>query len=213
MNAFFSPWVQHFARTDDLRADMIAFLRQWTASPEHDFSHTAEHCLNVGAQARKLATAFSAATVNINPTQAEHGGWLHDISAPIPNMQRVEAARQLGIEVLPEEEYVPMLLHQKLSAAFAREVFGVADNAVLSAIGCHTTLKANASLLDKIVFLADKIAWDQPDKPPYLDDVLAGLNESLDRACWVYLDYLWQRRHTLPAVHPWMVKAYAQLTI
>ena len=54
------------------------------------------------------------------------------------------------------------------SKALAKQVFEIVDDAILSAICCHTTLKANPSLLDKTVFLADKIKWDGAGQPPYL---------------------------------------------
>jgi HD superfamily phosphohydrolase YqeK len=98
-----------------------------------------------------------------------------------------------------------------LSVVLAREVFGVRDETVLSAIGCHTTLKAGASHLDKVVFIADKIAWDQPGQPPYLDELLAGLERSLDEGVFVYINYLWAQRATLKVVHPWLVDAYEAL--
>jgi hypothetical protein len=41
--------------------------------------------------------------------------------------------------------------------------------------------------------------------------VLAGLDRSLERGAFVYLDYLWQRRQSLPTLHPWMVEAYQEL--
>lgn len=104
-----------------------------------------------------------------------------------------------------------MIVHQKLSALMARELFGITDAEVLSAIGCHTTLKANASPLDKTLFVADKIAWDQQGRPPYLTDLLAALERSLDGAALVYLDYLWERRETLPVLHPWVRAAHRQL--
>ncbi len=84
---------------------------------------------------------------------------------------------------------------------------------MLSAIECHTTLKGNPSELDKIVFVADKIAWDQSGTPPYLDDLLAALDRSLDQAALVYLDFLWDQREQLRVVHPWMVAARAHLQL
>ena len=129
----------------------------------------------------------------------------------IPNEQRVQAARDLDIELLPEEETFPMIVHQKLSVPIARALFGVTDDEVLSAIECHTTLKANPSTLDKVLFVADKIAWDQPGRPPYLDDLLAALDGSLDQAALVYLNFLWQQREQLRVVHPWMVAAREHL--
>jgi HD superfamily phosphohydrolase YqeK len=113
--------------------------------------------------------------------------------------------------VLTAEEAAPMLLHQRLAALIARKMLGIVDAPVLSAICCHTTLKANASRLDKVVFLADKLAWDQPGRPPYQSKLLAALDESLDRAAFCYLQHLWQHRETLQAVHPWFLEAYHEL--
>ena len=103
------------------------------------------------------------------------------------------------------------MLHQKLSAVMAREIFGIADEPLLSAIGCHTTLKANASALDKVVFLADKLRWDQAGAPPYLAALQTACGQSLDQGAACYLGYLWQQRSRLPIVHPWFVEAYHQL--
>ena len=103
-----------------------------------------------------------------------------------------------------------MLLHQKLSAVMAEQIFGIGDPSILHAVRCHTTLRARASLLDKVVFVADKIAWDQAGAPPYLDEITQALRRSLDDAVWCYLDTLWQQRATLAAVHPWFVDAYLE---
>ncbi|CAA9587866.1 MAG: hypothetical protein AVDCRST_MAG86-3936 [uncultured Truepera sp.] len=169
-------------------------------------AHTAAHSAQVAAQAGRLAERFG-----VSMPRAKAAGWLHDVSAVIPNEKRVRVALDYGIEVLPEEEKLPMIVHQKLSARLAHDLFGVADADVLSAVGCHTTLKADASPLDKVVFVADKIAWDQEGKPPYLTELAAALDGSLDRAAFVYLDYLWTRRHTLPVLHPWVAAAHRQL--
>ena len=190
-----------FARTGDVRSDSVAFLTG------HGFAHTAGHSARVAAEARRVAQRWQA-----DPARAETAGWLHDISAVIPNEQRIAVAEQLDIDVLPEERSYPMIIHQKLSAAIARDVFGVTDAAVLIAIGCHTTLKPDASALDKVVFVADKVKWDQAGEPPYLDALVAALDQSLDHAALCYLRYLWDRRDSLRVVHPWMVRAYAQLS-
>jgi HD superfamily phosphohydrolase YqeK len=103
-----------------------------------------------------------------------------------------------------------MILHQKLSAIMAQEVFGVRDTVVLNAIRCHTTLKSGASLLDKIVFVADKIKWDQAGDPPYLAEIETAVAHNLDDACRVYLNYLWQRRSSLRYTHPWFLAAHQE---
>jgi predicted HD superfamily hydrolase involved in NAD metabolism len=190
------------AGTGNLRTDMAAFL---TA---RGFPKTAGHCAAVAAEARRLAARFGE-----DPARAEAAGLLHDISAPIIDSERLATAEAWGLEVLAEERAYPMIIHQKLSAVIAREAFGVNDAGVLSAIGCHTTLKAGSSRLDKIVFVADKIAWDQPGDPPYLAEILAATERSLDAAAFCYLDYLYQRRATLRVAHPWMLAAWAEVAV
>lgn len=167
---------------------------------------TARHCTAVAGKAVELASHF-----HCDPSKAKEGGYLHDISVVIPTDQWIEVAHDQSIEVLPEEVQYPLILHQKLSVVLAREVFKVTDSEILNAIGCHTTLRLNPSILDKVLFLADKIAWDQQDIPPYLNNVLNALDHSLDLAVLVYLDYLWDRRNELGVIHPWLIQARDQI--
>jgi predicted HD superfamily hydrolase involved in NAD metabolism len=200
VNELFTQLTANVQRIGDVPSDVTALL------VHHGHSKTADHCAHVAAEAERLALRFGE-----DRWLAQTAGWLHDVSAVFPVDQRVQVAHQLGVEVLTEEAAMPMILHQKLSTEMARDIFGVTDKAVLSAIGCHTTLKANASPLDKVVFIADKIAWDQPYTAPFLEGVLASLEQSLDQAVLHYLQYLWQRRDTVPVIHPWFVDAYEQL--
>ena len=185
---------------------MLDYNHVHTFLSAHGHEATAIHCRQVAEQARLLAHQFG-----VDPERAYLAGLLHDISAVIPTDERLAQAQAWGVDILPAERAAPMILHQKLSAVMARRDFGVEDAGVLSAIGCHTTLKPHASRLDKVVFLADKIAWDQPGEPPWLDDLLRALDDSLDAACLVYLDYLWERRAELLVVHPWLAAARANL--
>lgn len=188
---------QGFVFTGDIERDVPAFLRY------HGCPNTATHCADVAAEARRIARLVGA-----DETQAAYAGWLHDVSAVFPGAERVRIARELDVPVLPEEERYPPIIHQKLSATLARHLFGVTDEAVLSAVGCHTTLHAAPSLLDKVLFVADKIAWDQPGDPPYQADILAALERSLDDAARCYLHYMWQMRDRLKVLHPWLREAY-----
>ena len=187
--------------TGDVRSDVATFLFF------HGFPDTLDHSARVAVEAKRLAARFGA-----DESEAQVAGWLHDISAVIPASHRAQVARNLGLDVLPEEKTAPMILHQRLSAVLAREVFGVTDTTVLSAVECHTTLRTDPSLLDKVVFVADKIQWDQQQVPPYLTDLLAALDQSLDEATLCYLRYLWKRRDSLPVIHPWFVDAYRQFS-
>lgn len=200
MHPDLAPLARGIAFSGDTRADMAAFLAH------HGCAHTAGHSLRVAAEARRLAVRW-----DVDPAAAEVAGWLHDISAVVPIDGRIPLAERLGIDILPEERALPMIIHQKLSACIARDLFGVGHPAVLSAIGCHTTLKRDASPLDKVVFVADKVAWDQPGEPPYLAALLAAIDISLDRAALCYLADLWARRERLAVLHPWAMQAHGQL--
>lgn len=194
------PYLEGITLSGDIRHDAPYFLTH------HGMARTAKHVADVAEAARKIATQYQ-----VDADQAEIGGWMHDISNIIPNAERVAAAHALGIEVLPEEADFPMILHQKISVAFARDIFNVQDPAILSAIGCHTTLKKGASMLDKVVFIADKVAWDQVSVAPFHAAVNAALEQSLDAACLAYLAWLWEQRESLRCVHPWFVAAYHEL--
>lgn len=193
-------------------ADLLDGLRLTGEQPvdlnlfllHHGLPGTLTHSLNVAEKALELAKGFE-----VDQSQAQLAGWLHDCSAFIPSIHRLQTARLWGVEVLPEEDANPLTLHQKLSVVIARNIFKVEDDAVLSAIGCHTTLKAGASALDKVVFLADKLSWDQVGAPPYLSAMRSGLVRSLDAAALAYLDYLMVK---LGELHPWAAAARAELS-
>lgn len=187
-------------RTGDLLIDMRSFLTR------NGHNETAVHCERVGMEAMRIAERFGE-----DASAALHAGYLHDISGVFPNEARIEAARAFGIAILPEEERFPMIIHQKLSKRIAFDLFGVTDHAILDAVECHTTLKRNATGLDKVLFVADKIAWDQQGTPPYLAAVTAGLERSLDHAAYGYIRYLWEQRAKLRVVHPWLAEAYDEL--
>ncbi|SFL55246.1 hypothetical protein SAMN03159341_107101 [Paenibacillus sp. 1_12] len=86
------------------------------------------------------------------------------------------------------------------------------DTEVLNAIECHTTLKAGASKLDKILFVADKISWDLPGEHPYQEAMREKIVASdLDGAVLIYLNHVWGQRNQLRLVHPWLLEAREEL--
>jgi predicted HD superfamily hydrolase involved in NAD metabolism len=186
-----------FEGKGNIRLDTVEFLKL------HHCSSTAEHSLRVADQAASLAIRFG-----LDPGLAETAGLLHDISAVYPNNERISIAKALEIPVLPEEETFPMILHQKISRVMANQIFGVTNDSVLSAIECHTTLKASPSKLDMILFVADKIQWDQSGTPPYIDELYKGLDQSLEHASFAYIAYLWSHKDKLRVIHPWLREAY-----
>lgn len=187
--------------TGSLLQDVGAFFKL------HDDSATWEHTLKVTSHAVRIARLF-----DVDPLKAEQAALLHDISNVIPAHLFLDAAREAGIEVFEEELAYPRILHQKLSRAMAQQIFEVEDLEVLGAIECHTTLKSGASRFEKVVFIADKVAWDQPEEHSYLNEVRRLVDEGrLDDAVLAYLDQIWNERTKLKLVHSHLIEARAQL--
>ncbi|GIP17530.1 haloacid dehalogenase [Paenibacillus montaniterrae] len=200
MHSIFKPLTKHVSFTGELKTDIQLFLIS------NKCPITAKHCIEVGSESRRIAMLFNA-----NVRAAETAGWLHDISAVFPNNERIEVARELQIEVLPEEERFPMIIHQKISKVMAQEIFNINNQEILNAIGCHTTLKSSSTLLDQVLFVADKISWDQSGIPPYINELNRNLEESLTHGAFSYINFLWERKDTLKVIHPWLRDAYEEL--
>lgn len=200
LQAILTELTRNIQFTNDLKQDIIWFL---TAN---HCAETAKHCMEVGKEARRIALLFHA-----DPDEAEIAGWLHDISAVIPNNERIAVAKELQIDILPEEEVFPMIIHQKISKVIAKELFKITNIGILNAVECHTTLKPNSSKLDQVLFVADKIAWDQSGDPPYIEELHKSLQMSLTHGTFSYIHYLWERRESLKVIHPWLKEAHEEL--
>ena len=200
MHTIFESLIDNIVFTGDLKTDIFLFLSA------NQCSETAEHCIDVGAESKRIALMYNA-----DPQAAEVAGWLHDISAVFPNSERIEVARELHLEILPEEEQFPMIIHQKISKVMAEEIFKITDQAILNAVGCHTTLKKNSTIFDQVLFVADKISWDQRGTPPYINELNRSLQQSITHGAFAYINYLWERKETLKVVHPWLSEAYEDL--
>jgi len=166
-------------RTGDIAADAGALLLS-RGKP-----NTWRHVQAVAQECVKLAERFG-----LDEQQCYLAGILHDISAVVPAAEMLRFAREHDMPLDDAEINHPFLLHQRLSALVAQDCFDLQDEAVLNAIACHTTLRAEASGVDMALFLADKIAWDQPGEPPFLRVVNDALAVSLKEACRVYIDYV-----------------------
>ena len=143
---------------------------------------TLAHVQAVSEECAHLARRFG-----LNEENCRIAGMLHDISAVIRPGDMLAWAETHHMPLCEAERRHPFLLHQRMSRLVAETAFGIADESILSAIECHTTLKSNASPCDMVLFIADKIAWDQPGEPPYLQAVTNALETSLAKACLAYM--------------------------
>lgn len=109
-----------------------------------------EHTLNVRKMAVKLAKQHGA-----DEEKAALAALLHDSAKEI-SKDEMRAIMQAHPEYAEGGEQRPApVWHGICASILARTEWGVEDEAVLSAIACHTAGKPGMSKLDKIVYLAD----------------------------------------------------------
>ena len=141
-----------------------------------------EHTIGVMYTAESLAMRYG-----IDMTKAAVAGLLHDCAKCIPNAQKLKMCKKNDIEISEMEAKNPSLLHAKLGAFLAEEVYGVKDPEILSAINWHTTGKPDMSMLDIIIYMADYIEPNR-DRAPNLKEIRKLCFENIEEALYQVLE-------------------------
>lgn len=171
----------------------------------NDKEDVLKHVENVADIAVELAKTYK-----LDIVKTRLAALLHDISAVMTPQAMYDFAIMKGLDIDPAEGKYHALLHQRVSKIIAQEEFDITDSEILNAIECHTTLKKNASVYDKIIFIADKISWDSKGVPSYDDLIKSSTVESLDEACYAYIKYQFDN-NLLVRPHQWLIEAYDDL--
>lgn len=111
-----------------------------------------EHTLGVEYTAAALAMRYGA-----DIEEAQLAGLLHDCAKCLSDEKILSLCEKHDIPVTETERKHPFLLHAKVGGYLAQKKYGVKNSRIIDAIVCHTTGKADMTLLDKIVFVADYI--------------------------------------------------------
>lgn len=131
------------------------------------------HVLGTEQEAIRLAERYGA-----DVEKARRAALLHDCTKKLDMEAQLALCRQYGIALDELEQRALKLLHARTGAAVARDVFGV-DDEIYSAIRWHTTGRANMTLLEKIIYLADYI---EPSRDfPGVEDLRRVCYEDLDK--------------------------------
>ncbi len=139
------------------------------------------HVLGCRSEAVRLARRWGA-----DPLDAETAAILHDITKKMPAEEQLRLCRERGTPVPDYRPELEAMLHAFSGAAAATLEFGVSPE-VESAIRWHTTGRADMSLLEKIVWLADYI---EPNRStPGVDAVRAAAYKNLDEALTLALEH------------------------
>lgn len=132
------------------------------------------HVMGCEEEAIRLADRWGA-----DRDKAAEAAILHDCTKKKPLAEQLKICEKYGIEVDAVERVSEKLLHAKTGAMTAKCKFG-ADRDVVDAIRWHTTGRADMTLLEKVVYMADYI---EPNRVFEGVETLRALAyEDLDRA-------------------------------
>lgn len=109
------------------------------------------HVLGCRDMAVELAKRWGA-----DVTDAARAGLLHDITKAIDGPLQLTLCSEYGTMLSDFSRRYPKTLHALTGSLVADRIFGEKE-AVVNAIRHHTTGKANMSLLEKIIYIADYV--------------------------------------------------------
>ncbi len=126
---------------DELRPIALSYLK----------AKRVPHVLGTEQTARKIAEQCG-----VDVQKARIAALLHDCTKRLEMDDQLALCHTYEIKLDDLERRNLKLLHAKTGAAIARDVFGVDDD-IYYAIFWHTTGKADMSMLEKVIYLADYI--------------------------------------------------------
>ncbi len=126
---------------DELRPVALSYLK----------AARVRHVLGVEEEAARLAEKYGA-----DVEKARVAALLHDCTKRLTPEEHLALCERYGVMLDEAERRAPKLLHAKTGAALARAVFGE-DDAICDAIRWHTTGRADMTMLEKVIYLADYI--------------------------------------------------------
>ena len=161
------------------------------------------HTMGVVKAADRLAENYG-----YDRAKARMAALMHDCAKDYPADMKRRFCREFHVDVDEIMLETIDLTHAFLGAEVARREFGVEDEEILGAIKYHTTGKADMSMLEKIVFIADYIEENRK-KFDSLDEARKIAFEDIDKAMAYVLkhtiEFVKERGRTL---HPLSVEAY-----
>ena len=141
-----------------------------------------EHSLGAMEKAIELAEVFGE-----DKEKVAYTALVHDIAKEMSIEEMLDYALKNGIELTKEDKLITRTLHGIIGADIVKKKYGFTQE-MQGAIYYHTTGRENMTLLDKIVFLADKSEKGREgEDAEKLRNVIE--TEGLDKAILWDIDY------------------------
>jgi len=125
--------------------DIISYLKENISNYRYD------HIIKVKNMAIKLGLIYG-----LDLNKLEISALLHDSAKDMSKEELVRICRKNNL--LNEDDYDYLcILHPAVGAFIAKSKFKIEDEDILNGILYHTTGRANMSLFEKVIFIADKV--------------------------------------------------------
>ncbi len=165
------------------------------------------HSLCVAESAVDLALKYGA-----DPEKAYLAGLLHDITKEANSAEHFDLFERAGVKLSDLEKRSPKLWHAMSACAYLKLNLGIADEDILSAVYYHTTARADMSMLEKVIYIADFISADRDYDDVEIVRTLAkkDLEETMLYTGRYTINELLQKG---AAIHPDTVACYNELLL
>ena len=132
--------------------EMLSFLRQRIGAVMSGKRYI--HTIEVEKMAERIGKIYLPEKVDV----LRAASLLHDITKELTLQEQLDLCEKYGIPYTEAEKMSPKIFHAKTAAAQIPEKYPeFADSEVISAVRWHTTGRANMTLSEKIIYLADYI--------------------------------------------------------
>lgn len=161
--------INYFYKINEIKKDLESKLSK----------NRYEHSLRVADYSKKLAKIYGE-----NEDKAYLTALLHDCAKGLEEEYILQNVCDFDIIEKNREEFY--LLHSIIGREVANKIYGIEDEEILNAIEYHTTARAKMSMIEKIVFIADKI---EPNREyEEVENLRKFANENIDLAIVKFLE-------------------------
>lgn len=140
-----------------------------------------EHSLRVADYCKRLAVIYK-----VDENRAYLSGLVHDCAKNLEEFYMLNKKLNSDIIFDTEEKDNENLRHAPIGAVVCKDLYGIFDEEIISAVRYHTTAKENMTLLEKILFISDKI--EPGRKYDTVDELRRLADFDIDRAIVKFLN-------------------------
>ena len=160
-----------------------------------------EHSLRVANYCKRLAQIYKA-----DENKAYLSGLVHDCAKNLEEYYMLNKKVNSDIILDIEEKNNLKIQHAPIGAAVCKNLYGIFDNEIISAVRYHTTARENMSLIEKILFISDKI---EPNREyDTVEELRKIVDYDIDKAIIKFLnDSFEYLEKNSQKIHPLSVKA------